>query len=206
MIAAGGKKSSVSVKDLLLRGFYSGAILGLAVILALTVGITVKAPLSAPCCFPGFASIVLFGMELVTGNFCPAAHGHLGRSLHLGSHIPQLDLGVDRNWIGTAVVAVIMAISLTSGTMDGAADNVGAPIWDLVAQKIMALNKINVEKNMKHWEAWASSWRFSAAWSPTGLSASASPWHWSAKVFPEDPGLLGFQSLRSNRWEWNTSW
>ena len=44
MIAAGGKKSTVSVKNLLIRGFYSGAILGLAVILALTVGITVKAP------------------------------------------------------------------------------------------------------------------------------------------------------------------
>ena len=43
-IAAGGKKSTVSVKNLLIRGFYSGAILGLAVILALTVGITVKAP------------------------------------------------------------------------------------------------------------------------------------------------------------------
>ena len=35
MIGAGGKKSTVSVKNLLLRGFYSGAILGLAVILAL---------------------------------------------------------------------------------------------------------------------------------------------------------------------------
>ncbi len=31
MIGAGGKKSTVSVKNLLLRGFYSGAILGLAV-------------------------------------------------------------------------------------------------------------------------------------------------------------------------------
>ena len=39
MIAAGGKKATVSVKNLLLRGFYSGAILGLAVILALTVGL-----------------------------------------------------------------------------------------------------------------------------------------------------------------------
>ena len=68
MIAAGGKKSTVSVKNLLIRGFYSGAILGLAVILALTVGITVKAPY------------------------------------------------------------------------------VGPPIWDAVAQKIMALNQINVEK------------------------------------------------------------
>ena len=39
-----------------------------------------------------------------------------------------------------------MALSLTSGTMDAAADNIGPPIWDLVAQKIVALNQINVEK------------------------------------------------------------
>mgnify|MGYP001289834972 CR=1 FL=1 len=39
MIGAGGKKSTVSIKNLLVRGFYSGAILGLAVILALTVGL-----------------------------------------------------------------------------------------------------------------------------------------------------------------------
>ncbi len=30
MIAAGGKKSTVSIKNLMVRGFYSGAILGLA--------------------------------------------------------------------------------------------------------------------------------------------------------------------------------
>ena len=96
MIAAGGK-SSVSVKDLLLRGFYSGAILGLAVILALTVGITVKAPFVGSLLFPfGFASIVLFGMELVTGNFallymatwagrCTSGEPHSATGLGCGS-------------------------------------------------------------------------------------------------------------------------
>ncbi len=39
-----------------------------------------------------------------------------------------------------------MAISLTSGTMDAAADNIGPPVWDLVRSKIVALNQINVEK------------------------------------------------------------
>ena len=97
MIAAGGKKSTVSVKNLLIRGFYSGAILGLAVILALTVGITVKAPFVGSLLFPfGFASIVLFGMELVTGNFALLPMAHLGRQEHLGCHVPQLGLGVDR--------------------------------------------------------------------------------------------------------------
>jgi formate/nitrite transporter len=95
--------------------------------------------------FPfGFASIVLFGMELVTGNFAllPMATW-AGRSTWRATfrNWGWVWLG---NWIGTAVVAVIMAISLTSGTLDGAADNVGAPIWDAVAQKIIALNKTNV--------------------------------------------------------------
>ena len=70
MIAAGGKKSSVSVKNLLIRGFYSGAILGLATCLAITIGIQSGMPWLGSFIFPfGFASIVLFGMELVTGNY-----------------------------------------------------------------------------------------------------------------------------------------
>ena len=57
MIAAGGKKSTVSVKNLLLRGFYSGAILGLAVILALTVAKQSGLPFLGSVLFPfGFAS------------------------------------------------------------------------------------------------------------------------------------------------------
>ena len=145
MIAAGGKKATVSVKNLLIRGFYSGAILGLAVILALTVGLTTKMPFIGSLLFPfGFASIVLFGMELVTGNFAllPMATW-AGRSTWAATFRNWAWVWIG-NWIGTAVVAVIMAISLTSGSMDGAADNVGAPIWDAVAQKIMALNKANV--------------------------------------------------------------
>ncbi|MCP3696609.1 MAG: formate/nitrite transporter family protein, partial [Planctomycetaceae bacterium] len=145
MIIAGGKKATVSIKNLLLRGFYSGAILGLAVILALTVGIKSGQPWLGSLLFPfGFASIVLFGMELVTGNFAllPMATW-AGRSSWRATfrNWAWVWLG---NWIGTAVVALLMAISLTSGTMDGAADNIGAPIWDLVAQKIIALNKANV--------------------------------------------------------------
>ncbi len=125
MIAAGGKKSTVSVKNLLIRGFYSGAILGLAVILALTVGITVKAPFVGSLLFPfGFASIVLFGMELVTGNFALLPMATWAGKSTWGATFRNWVWVWIGNWIGTAVVAVIMAISLTSGTMDGAAINV----------------------------------------------------------------------------------
>ena len=145
MIAAGGKKSSVSVKDLLLRGFYSGAILGLAVILALTVGIQSKLPFLGSVLFPfGFASIVLFGMELVTGNFALLPMATWAGRCSWGATFRNWSWVWIGNFIGTLVVAVIMAISLTSGgTVDPAADG---GVWQKVAQKIMTLNIANVEK------------------------------------------------------------
>ncbi len=147
MIMAGGKKATVSIKNLLIRGFYSGAILGLAVILALTVGILTKLPFVGSLLFPfGFASIVLFGMELVTGNFALLPMATWAGKCSWKSTFRNWTWVWIGNFIGTLVVAIIMAISLTSGSMDASAENVGPPIWDLVAQKIVALNQINVVK------------------------------------------------------------
>ena len=146
MIAAGGKKATVSVKNLLIRGFYSGAILGLAVILALTIGLKSGQPWLGSLLFPfGFASIVLFGMELVTGNFALLPMSTwAGKSTWRATfrNWGWVWLG---NWIGTAVVALIMAISLTSGgTVDPASAADGGGMWQQVAAKIIALNKTNV--------------------------------------------------------------
>ena len=147
MILAGGKKATVSIKNLLIRGFYSGAILGLAVILALTVGILTKLPFVGSLLFPfGFASIVLFGMELVTGNFALLPMATWAGKCSWKATFRNWTWVWIGNFIGTLVVAIIMAISLTSGSMDAAAENVGPPIWDLVAQKLVALNQINVVK------------------------------------------------------------
>jgi formate/nitrite transporter len=147
MILAGGKKATVSIKNLLIRGFYSGAILGLAVILALTVGILTKLPFVGSLLFPfGFASIVLFGMELVTGNFALLPMATWAGKCSWSATFRNWTWVWIGNFIGTLVVAIIMAISLTSGSMDASAENVGPPIWDLVAQKIVALNQVNVVK------------------------------------------------------------
>ena len=147
MILAGGKKATVSIKNLLIRGFYSGAILGLAVVLALTVGILTKLPFVGSLLFPfGFASIVLFGMELVTGNFALLPMATWAGKCSWSATFRNWVWVWIGNFIGTLVVAIIMGISLTSGSLDAAAENVGPPIWDLVAQKIVALNQINVVK------------------------------------------------------------
>ena len=145
MIAAGGKKATVSVKNLLLRGFYSGAILGLAVILALTVGIQSKMPFLGSVLFPfGFVSMVLFGMELVTGNFALLPMATWAGKSTWGATFRNWSWVWIGNFIGTLVVAIIMAISLTSGgTIDPAADG---GMWQKVAQKIISLNILNVEK------------------------------------------------------------
>ncbi len=73
LIAAGKNKASLSVRDMLLRGFLSGALLGYATALAFKVsdGFTGgAAALVAGVIFPvGFVMIVLLGLELVTGSF-----------------------------------------------------------------------------------------------------------------------------------------
>jgi formate/nitrite transporter len=70
MVQAGATKAKLPVKDLLVRGFLSGALLGFATTLALTATIQTRASIVGAVIFPvGFVMIVLLGLELVTGNF-----------------------------------------------------------------------------------------------------------------------------------------
>ena len=146
MITAGGKKSSVSIKNLLVRGFYSGAILGLATCLAITVGVQSGMPFLGSVLFPfGFASIVLFGIELVTGNFAllPMATW-AGKSTWQATFRNWIWVWIG-NFIGCALVALLLATSLTSaGTVEPLAAADGGKGWAVIAAKIMALNKANV--------------------------------------------------------------
>ena len=144
MIAAGGKKATVSVKNLLLRGFYSGSILGLAVVLALTVAAQTKLPFLGSVLFPfGFASIVLFGMELVTGNFALLPMAVWAGKSNWGATIRNWIWVWIGNFLGTLVVAVIMMLSLKSAGA-APADAAWAGDWNAVAATIIKLNKANV--------------------------------------------------------------
>ncbi len=146
MIAAGGKKSTVSIKNLLVRGFYSGAILGLATCLAITVGIQSGMPFLGSVIFPfGFASIVLFGMELVTGNFAllPMATW-AGKSSWRATFRNWTWVWIG-NFLGTLLVAILLSISLTSaGTIEPLSAADGGKGWAIVAAKIISINQANV--------------------------------------------------------------
>ncbi len=70
MVQAGINKAKLPIKDLLIRGFLSGALLGFGTTLALTATIQTHIGIVGALIFPvGFVMIVLLGMELVTGNF-----------------------------------------------------------------------------------------------------------------------------------------
>ena len=70
LVAAGQTKASLSIRDLLIRGFLSGALLGFATTLALTATAQTSTPLVGALVFPvGFVMILLLGLELVTGSF-----------------------------------------------------------------------------------------------------------------------------------------
>src|ERR1700721_4365328 len=70
MIGAGVAKAALPVRDLLIRGFWSGGLLGIATSLAVTATVQTGIPLVGALIFPvGFVMIVLLGLELVTGSF-----------------------------------------------------------------------------------------------------------------------------------------
>lgn len=70
MVEAGVNKARLSIPDLMIRGFLSGALLGFATTLAFTAAVQTRVGVVGALIFPvGFVMIVLLGLELVTGNF-----------------------------------------------------------------------------------------------------------------------------------------
>jgi formate transporter len=70
MLNAAVTKSALPVKDLLVRGILSGALLAISVTLAYAAITQTKLPLIGAVVFPvGFVMIVILGLELVTGSF-----------------------------------------------------------------------------------------------------------------------------------------
>jgi formate/nitrite transporter len=90
-ITASEVKAALPVKDLLIRGFLSGAFLGIATSLAYTVRAQPLAPIAAAVIFPvGFVLLALLGLELATGNFAILPMGVIAKRVSMG--------GLLRNW------------------------------------------------------------------------------------------------------------
>ncbi|GAC1544645.1 MAG: formate/nitrite transporter family protein [Herpetosiphon sp.] len=114
MITAGQRKANLEVKDLLIRSFLSGALLGFATTLAFTASAQSGVPFVGALLFPvGFVMIVLLGLELVTGNFAllplPLLEGTIGWRGLLGNW-GWVFVG---NLLGSVCYALLFTLTVT---------------------------------------------------------------------------------------------
>ncbi|MBX6359244.1 formate/nitrite transporter family protein [Pseudacidobacterium ailaaui] len=107
-------KSRLSVGQLLLRGFLSGALLGFATTVAFTATAQNLPPILGAILFPvGFAMIVVLGLELVTGSFAMLPAAWIAGGVTLPRVLVNLALVFLGNLIGGCLYAWLYAMVLT---------------------------------------------------------------------------------------------
>src|ERR1700719_4372457 len=115
MVETGRRKLALAPRDLLIRGMLSGAILGVATSLAFTGAVQTNVPLVGALIFPvGLISIVLLGLELVTGSFALVPLPWLEGEASAGSVVVNWGWVFIGNLIGSVAYGALLAIALTN--------------------------------------------------------------------------------------------
>lgn len=121
---ASKKKAGLALTPMLLKGFLSGALLAYATAFAFKVSIGLPAGLGAlvmAAVFPvGFAMIVLFGLELATGNFAVLPFGLARGTCSAGGMLRNWGAVYCANFLGCAFVGALLAFALTEGFSEDA--------------------------------------------------------------------------------------
>jgi formate/nitrite transporter len=116
MLTAGDAKAALSVKDLLVRGILSGALLGVSTTLAITAASQTSVPLVGALVFPvGFVMIILLGLELVTGSFAVVTLAGVDGRRSWGTVVSNLSWVFIGNLIGSLLFGAMMYVVLTNG-------------------------------------------------------------------------------------------
>ena len=114
MIQAGAQKSRLAVRDMLVRGFLAGALLGFATTLAFTASLQTRIGLVGALVFPvGFVMIVLLGMELVTGNFAVVPLAMRERRTTIGALLSNWSWVFVGNLLGAMFYAALFTLTLS---------------------------------------------------------------------------------------------
>jgi formate/nitrite transporter len=113
MTDLGVNKSALPIRDCLIRGMLSGAILGISTTLAILASIQTGVPLVGALVFPvGFVMIVLSGLELLTGNFAVVPLGLLDRRTRLRQLVSNFVWVFLGNLIGSVLYGVLVYFAL----------------------------------------------------------------------------------------------
>lgn len=118
VVDAGESKLHMATRDVLIRSYMAGAILAIAAVFAVVIGIQTGVPLIGALLFPvGFCMLYLLGYDLLTGVFVLTPLAWIDK--RSGVTIPRIlkhwgwvFLG---NFAGALTVAVLMAIVYTYG-------------------------------------------------------------------------------------------
>lgn len=138
MLSAGQAKAALSVRDLLIRGFLSGALLGFATSLALTATAQTNTPLVGALVFPvGFVMIVLLGLELVTGSFAITTLAAVDGRRSWSAVLANLSWVFFANLVGSLAYGVFLYVVLTNMGTD-APSGIGASIVKITEAKTLA--------------------------------------------------------------------
>ena len=114
MVQAGVVKARLAPRDVIVRGFLSGALLGFATTLAFTATLQTRVGLVGALVFPvGFVMIVLLGLELVTGNFALLPQALLERRIGPGELLGNWGLVFAANLAGSVFYAWLFTLTVT---------------------------------------------------------------------------------------------
>jgi len=120
MMNAAITKSALSIKDLLIRGCLSGALLAISVTLAYLATSQTQLSLAGAFVFPvGFVIIVILGLELVTGSFALVPLAWFEKKISAATMTKNLFWVFIGNLIGSVLFAVLYwAAASETGNID----------------------------------------------------------------------------------------
>jgi len=125
-----GKKSELSIRDMLIRGILAGAFLGYATALVFMVLSQGLPPIVGAIVFPvGFVILVLLGLELVTGNFALLPAGLMAGTVNASRLARNLFWVYVGNLLGSLFFALLFFLAITNWRTGN-----GGAIADLIKQ------------------------------------------------------------------------
>lgn len=114
LIQMGAYKSTLSAKNILIRGFLSGAFLGFATVLAYITAIQTHIDVVGALMFPvGFAMIIILGLELVTGNFAIIPMAVMAKETTLKNLAHNWFFAIVGNLLGSLFFGVLFFVYVT---------------------------------------------------------------------------------------------
>lgn len=223
MLASGRAKAALGPRDLLIRGFLSGALLGFATSLAITATVQSGVPLVGALIFPvGFVMIVLLGLELVTGSFALMPLARLDGDVTTRTVFSNLVWVFIGNLLGSIFYGALLYICLTNMGTVAAPEGVAAKIIAAAEAKTLGYSKLGaagmitsfVKAILCNWMVTLgvvmamtskSTWgKIAASWLPILIFFAQGFEHSVVNMFVIPTGMmLGAKVSLSDWWMWN---